>query len=1018
MTTGFSCFKKRIAILSVLCMIVTMMPISTFAADASDISSHWAKDQIQSWMNNGLIKGYSDGTFKPDNNITRAEFMALVNRAFEYTAKDNISYSDVSASAWYTDVIAEAKAAGYISGYADNTMRPNSPITREEAASIISKIDYLQVSGTETPSFTDSTALTWSKDFVIGASAASIMTGYSDGSFKPQNNIKRGEAVVALNRALSYSKNDTVYSTAGTYGPGSGNLAVAGNVTVVEKGTKLQNMTIAGNLIISRNVGDGDITLSNVTVKGQTYVYGGGQNSIIVIDSTLGKVTVSKENGKIRIIVSGNTTIGQVLANSGVKLEEGVLSGNAAGFQEITLEASDNDSIILIGSFTEVNVDVAGMNIEIPAGSTVTKLVLDKQSTVTGTGTVTSATINASGVTFETAPKTTTVATGVTAPTVGTTPTTEGGGGGGSSSVAVSDINITGTGDATTITTDNGTLQMLAAVLPANATNSNVTWSVTPVTGTATISATGLLTAVTNGIVNLIATSVSTGDIYGTKEITLSNQLIPSAIVFTSAGPIAKTVGDAVFTNTVIGGVGAGAITYVSGTPATATVNAATGEVIIVAEGSTVITATKAGTGTHAAATNTYTMNVAAGMTDVAKVAADVALIEAGTYEIPLAEQGSQAAKTAWVQSAADALIANGSAAVVTFNLGAYDVAVTLNAVVDEPATIAVTEEVMTDAAKVAADVALIEAGTYEIPLAEQGSQAAKTAWVQSAADALIANGSTAVVTFNLGAYDVAVTLNAVVDEPATIAVTEEVMTDAAKVAADVALIEAGTYEIPLAEQGSQAAKTAWVQGAADALIANGSTAVVTFNLGAYDVAVTLNAVVDEPATIAVTEEVMTDAAKVAADVALIEAGTYEIPLAEQGSQAAKTAWVQGAADALIANGSTAVVTFNLGAYDVAVTLNAVVDEPATIAVTEEVMTDAAKVAADVALIEAGTYEIPLAEQGSQAAKTAWVQGAADALIANGSTAVVTFNLGAYDVAVTLNAVVDEPATIAVTEAV
>ncbi|MGB4658020.1 MAG: Ig-like domain-containing protein, partial [Mobilitalea sp.] len=98
-------------------------------------------------------------------------------------------------------------------------------------------------------------------------------------------------------------------------------------------------------------------------------------------------------------------------------------------------------------------------------------------------------------------------------------------------------ITVTGTGGATTITADNGTLQMLAAVLPVNATNSNVTWAVTNVTGSAIISATGLLTAVTNGTVTVKATSVSSGTVYGTAVITISGQL--TAATFTAAGDLA-----------------------------------------------------------------------------------------------------------------------------------------------------------------------------------------------------------------------------------------------------------------------------------------------------------------------------------------------------------------------------------------------------------------------------------------------------------------------------------------------
>lgn len=90
--------------------------------------------------------------------------------------------------------------------------------------------------------------------------------------------------------------------------------------------------------------------------------------------------------------------------------------------------------------------------------------------------------------------------------------------------VAVTDINVTETGSAAVITTDNGTLQMLAEVLPTFATSQTVTWTVTNGTGTATINAEGLLTAVTDGTVTVTATSVSAGTVNGSAVITLSNQ--------------------------------------------------------------------------------------------------------------------------------------------------------------------------------------------------------------------------------------------------------------------------------------------------------------------------------------------------------------------------------------------------------------------------------------------------------------------------------------------------------------
>ncbi len=94
-------------------------------------------------------------------------------------------------------------------------------------------------------------------------------------------------------------------------------------------------------------------------------------------------------------------------------------------------------------------------------------------------------------------------------------------------------IVVTGAGNASTITTDNGTLQMLATVTSVNVTNKTVTWSVTNGTGSATISNTGVLKAVSNGKVNVIATANDGSGKYGTKEITISNQ-VPT-IIFTSS---------------------------------------------------------------------------------------------------------------------------------------------------------------------------------------------------------------------------------------------------------------------------------------------------------------------------------------------------------------------------------------------------------------------------------------------------------------------------------------------------
>lgn len=197
--------KGKIAIITALCLTLTLaMPLGASAVTISDISDHWAKVTIQDWVDKEYINGYEDSTFKPDNNITRAEFMTLANKAFGYTTTTAITYTDVEADAWYAGEVAKAKAAGYIEGYPDGTMKPEGTISREEAATIIMKIDKLTADADAANSYTDAAKLIWSKDAVGAVKTAEIMMGYPDGSFGPQNMIKRGEAVVTLDRAMKY----------------------------------------------------------------------------------------------------------------------------------------------------------------------------------------------------------------------------------------------------------------------------------------------------------------------------------------------------------------------------------------------------------------------------------------------------------------------------------------------------------------------------------------------------------------------------------------------------------------------------------------------------------------------------------------------------------------------------------------------------------------------------------------------------------------------------------------------
>lgn len=199
-------FLRTIALLLMLTMLVSTLPV--YANDQlSDIKGSFAEEEIQSWVDQDLIKGYSDGTFKPNKSITRAEFMVLVNRAFKYNKEVEINFKDVSSDDWFYQEVSKAIAAGYLDGFPDQTMKPQNLITRQEVAKIISIINKLEKDETAAELFKDSSSIpAWSKGYIGSVRAADLMVGYLDGSFKPLNKITRAESVVTLNNVLELIK--------------------------------------------------------------------------------------------------------------------------------------------------------------------------------------------------------------------------------------------------------------------------------------------------------------------------------------------------------------------------------------------------------------------------------------------------------------------------------------------------------------------------------------------------------------------------------------------------------------------------------------------------------------------------------------------------------------------------------------------------------------------------------------------------------------------------------------------
>lgn len=425
---GFN--KKTLIVLLCICMNLVSFgqafAATETASKGNDTSGHWAESVLKQWQSEGLLTGYEDGSLKPNLKITRAEFAVLINKSFGFTSAGTIAFKDVKPSDWFYSDIAKATSAGYITGYTDQTFKPNQPLTREEMAVIVASL--LQLKESSTPAaFTDIIAgHEWSKNKISAVVEAGIMVGY-DHKFRPLANATRAEAVSLLSRALKLNKNQNtiVYDKAGNYGPETGLVTVTGSVYINAPGVVLSNTIITGDLLIGEGVGKGDVTLKNVTVKGTTTISGGGKNSIHVVDSLLVTVIVNKQDGSIRIVTEGNSSVQQITLQSGALLEEG--AGTGSGFGNVNLSGviPANAQVSLAGTFETVDVlataiqvnltsgsvqnlqvapAAANTGIDISSGARLNALILNAIARITGLGSIDAATVNVSGSTFAQTP--------------------------------------------------------------------------------------------------------------------------------------------------------------------------------------------------------------------------------------------------------------------------------------------------------------------------------------------------------------------------------------------------------------------------------------------------------------------------------------------------------------------------------------------------------------------------------------------------------------------------------------
>jgi len=171
----------------------------------SDISNvKWAVEAIESLAARGVISGLGDGTFRPNNKVTRAEFIKMLMIALELESEEaECTFSDVEEGAWYYEPIAVAQKLGIVSGKGDGTFGVNDEILRQDMAVMIyraARLIGIELGDSiDAEPFTDEAEISgYAKEAVVAMQKAGIINGMGDGRFAPKNNATRAEAAVII----------------------------------------------------------------------------------------------------------------------------------------------------------------------------------------------------------------------------------------------------------------------------------------------------------------------------------------------------------------------------------------------------------------------------------------------------------------------------------------------------------------------------------------------------------------------------------------------------------------------------------------------------------------------------------------------------------------------------------------------------------------------------------------------------------------------------------------------------
>ena len=413
---------------------VGLEPVAAAFTQYNDINNHWAAVDINIWNSLGFIDDevFTGPGFQPDRHITRVEFFSLITRSMgASTLRDDFLSAGASP---FTDVnplpenlyniVGLACQMGIANGYGDGTMRPNSNLLRQDAFTLAARaLGMSSIADWNLSRFNDGAFVAaYAKPYVTAFLEKGMLSGFPDGTIRPNGLLTRAEAV----RVLSNIFSNVHLPEAG----GFHDVHIQGGLLIQSAGAELRNVIIDGDVTIADGVGDGNVIIADSTINGRLIVRGGGvdTNGLTISNTEVTRgMYVASHTYDTRIAVTDNSTVpvldsisGLTLSGGGVRAlnilenaRQNVTVGlNGVSLDDLNINGNNAQVNLISGHVINVRFDEAAQyaGMHLSPGTTISQLVIAAPNvSVTGEGVIKNALVNNADAVIEPMPELLTV---------------------------------------------------------------------------------------------------------------------------------------------------------------------------------------------------------------------------------------------------------------------------------------------------------------------------------------------------------------------------------------------------------------------------------------------------------------------------------------------------------------------------------------------------------------------------------------------------------------------------------